>query len=656
MFHKILIANRGEIACRIIRTCKNLGIFTVAVYSDADKGSLHVRLADEAYHLGGSQPSESYLSMAKIIEVARESGAEAIHPGYGFLSERADFAELCEKSGIMFIGPSSRVIRLLGPKIQSKLEAIKAGVPVVPGYEGDEQEFTVFKNHACAIGYPVLLKASAGGGGRGMRIVNSEDELADAFDSAKREAENAFGDGRLLLEKYFESAKHIEVQILGDDHGNYFHLFERECSVQRRYQKIIEESPSPSLTEEQRVIICESARALAASVGYNNVGTVEFLYAPDGSFYFLEVNTRLQVEHPVTEEVTGTDLVELQIRISAGENISPILGVPLQKGWSIECRICAEDPQNNFLPSTGSIAIWHQFSEGLRLETGVENGSEISVYYDSMIAKFVVWGRTREEARRKMLYQLSVFPISGVKLNIQLLKAILNHSDFIHHKVDTKWIERNQNIITQDNIGAYRWLAALVSLKKILDSTFEPSYDSTLTGWRNSFYKDQWKEFEVDGEIIKLNYRHGKEEAIWVKKEDSYVLVEFMDSFRSYSWLRFGNKTYKISYLIKSTEKVDVWFMDSIGFSCKLLPRFVELESERSGGYSSPMPGEIVKILVNSGDSVVAGQKLLILSSMKMESSIEALEDGIVCEIFVNEKQFVEAGKELLRIENVVEG
>ena len=657
MFSKILVANRGEIACRVIRACKNLGIFTVAVYSDADKDSLHVRLADEAIYLGGSQPSESYLLKEKLIEAAKETGAEAIHPGYGFLSEKADFAELCEENGIQFIGPKSSVIKLLGPKIQAKLEAIKAGVPVVPGYEGEEQELAVFQKHAANIGYPVLLKASAGGGGRGMRIVRLGEELKDAFESAKREAESAFGDGKLLMEKYFESAKHIEVQVLGDNHGNYIHLFERECSVQRRYQKIIEESPSPSLSPEQRLSICESARALAASVGYNNAGTVEFLFAPDGSFYFLEVNTRLQVEHPVTEEVTQTDLVELQIRIASGENLSHIMDLPAQNGWAIECRICAEDPQNNFFPSTGRIGIWGTENNNLRLETGIENGSEISIFYDSMVAKFITWGPTREDARRKMLYQLSTFPLTGVKVNIDLLKSILKHSDFIENKVDTKWIERNQEELTQVVSNDLSYIAALASLKKILDVNYlDPAFDPSLTGWRNSFYQDQWKEIDVNGKKIKLAYKHGKNESLLINENGNYVSIEFTDGNGQYSWLRVGPKTYKVSSMYMSNEEVHIWITGSGGYICKLLPRFVELETDTKGSYTCPMPGEIVKILVQPGEKVESGQKLLILSSMKMESSIEANEAGIVKEIFVEEKQFVEAGKELLSMEDAVQG
>lgn len=657
MFSKILVANRGEIACRVIRACKNLGIFTVAVYSDADKESLHVKLADEAIYLGGSQPSESYLLKEKLIEAAKETGAEAIHPGYGFLSEKADFAELCEENGIQFIGPKSSVIKLLGPKIQAKLEAIKAGVPVVPGYEGEEQELVVFQKHAANIGYPVLLKASAGGGGRGMRIVRSGEELKDAFESAKREAESAFGDGKLLMEKYFESAKHIEVQVLGDNHGNYIHLFERECSVQRRYQKIIEESPSPSLSPEQRLSICESARGLAASVGYNNAGTVEFLFAPDGSFYFLEVNTRLQVEHPVTEEVTQTDLVELQIRIASGENLSHIMDLPTQNGWAIECRICAEDPQNNFFPSTGRIGIWGSENNNLRLETGVENGSEISIFYDSMVAKFITWGQTREDARRKMLYQLHTFPLTGVKVNIDLLKSILKHTDFIENKVDTKWIERNQEELTQVVSNDLSYIAALASLKKILDINYlDPAFDPSLTGWRNSFYQDQWKEIEVNGKKIRLAYKHGKKESLLINESGTYVTIEFTDGNGQYSWLRVGPKTYKVSSMYMTNEEVHIWITGAGGYICKLLPRFVELETETKGSYTCPMPGEIVKILVEPGEKVESGQKLLILSSMKMESSIEANEAGIVKEILVEEKQFVEAGKELLRMEDAVQG
>lgn len=656
MFNKILIANRGEIACRIIKACKKLGIYTVAVYSDSDRTALHVRLADEAVYLGGSQPSESYLVKEKLIEAAKLTGAEAIHPGYGFLSEKADFAELCEANGIKFIGPKSDVIRLLGPKIQAKLEAIKAGVPVVPGYEGEDQSLEVFAQHAQQIGFPVLLKASAGGGGRGMRIVNDANELKDAFESAKREAESAFGDGKLLLEKYFESAKHIEVQVFGDNHGNYIHLFERECSVQRRYQKIIEESPSPSLSPEQREAICESARALAASVGYNNAGTVEFLFAPDGSFYFLEVNTRLQVEHPVTEEVTQTDLVELQIRVAAGQRLSDWIGEVSQYGWAIECRICAEDPSNNFFPSTGKIGLWGSENSVLRLETGIESGSEISIYYDSMLAKFIVWGETRDDAIRKMKFQLGSFPISGIKLNTDLLSAILSHPDFVDNRVDTKWIERKQAELSALKSAAWSELASIVATKVYLDNQMELPYDTSLTGWRNSFYQNQWKDVEVNGTALKVEYQHDGNGNILVKSGEKMELVSSREGSGNQIWIQFGNRTYSARVYMESNEEIHVWLNGAGGFVCKFLPRFVESESDQQGSYTCPMPGEIVKILVQPGDKVEAGQRLLILSSMKMESSIEALEAGVVKEIFVEEKQFVEAGKELLSMEDVVQG
>ena len=655
MFNKILIANRGEIACRIIKACKKLGIYTVAVYSDADRNALHVRLADEAIYLGGSQPSDSYLVKERIIEAAKITGAEAIHPGYGFLSEKADFAEMCEANGIQFVGPKSEVIRLLGPKIQAKLEAIKAGVPVVPGYEGDDQSLQVFAEHAEKIGFPVLLKASAGGGGRGMRIVREPNELKDAFESAKREAESAFGDGKLLLEKYFESAKHIEVQVFGDNHGNYIHLFERECSVQRRYQKIIEESPSPSLSQSQREAICESARALAASVGYNNAGTVEFLFAPDGSFYFLEVNTRLQVEHPVTEEVTQTDLVELQIRVAAGQRLTDWIGDLTQYGWAIECRICAEDPSNNFFPSTGKIGLWGTENAALRLETGIESGSEISIYYDSMLAKFVVWGETREDAIRKMKYQLGTFPISGIKLNTDLLAAILAHQDFIENKVDTKWIERKQSELTLSKSDHWTKLASYVATKALLDNQIDLSYDSSLRGWRNSFYQNQWKDVDVNGNCIRVEYRHESDGSIAVKSDDEMLALRTQDGPGNQTFVQLGNRSFSVFVRQESNNEIHVWLNGVGGFVCKFLPRFVETESDQQGSYTCPMPGEIVKILVQPGEKVEAGQRLLILSSMKMESSIEALEAGVVKEIFVEEKQFVEAGKELLSMEDVIQ-
>ena len=442
MFKKILIANRGEIAVRILQACRELGIQTVAVYSDADKNALHVQQADEAIHIGPAAAKESYLNMEKIIAAAKMANADAIHPGYGFLSENASFAAATTSAGLTFIGPSAESIRLMGDKAESKIRMKKAGVPTVPGMEGLETEGD-FENAAREIGYPVLVKAAAGGGGKGMRVVTAESELPEAIESARREASNAFGDERLLVEKYIEKAHHIEFQVFGDQHGNLAHLFERECSVQRRHQKIIEETPSPLLTPELREKMGGAAVAAAKAVGYYNAGTVEFIFNPNlSSFYFLEMNTRLQVEHPVTELVTGLDLVHWQIRVAAGELFPFEQSHFTQRGHAIECRIYAEDPASGFLPSTGKLL---QYIEprgpGIRVDSGFIAGEEVTHFYDPLLAKLIVHAETRQAAIQRMQAALKEFVVHGVVTNIDFLQTVLSHPDFAYGEVTTRWVE-----------------------------------------------------------------------------------------------------------------------------------------------------------------------------------------------------------------------
>jgi 3-methylcrotonyl-CoA carboxylase alpha subunit len=458
-FTKILIANRGEIAIRIMRACRELGIRTVAVYSEADKHSQHVQFADEAIPLGDAAPKESYLNAEKLIRAALDSKADAIHPGYGFLSENASFAAAVESAGLTFIGPPGDSIRAMGDKAESKILMKKAGVPTVPGYEGLET-FAQFKKAAQEIGYPVLVKAAAGGGGKGMRVVNEESELHEAIETARREALNSFGDERLLIEKYLAEAHHIEIQVLGDKHGNLVHLLERECSVQRRHQKIIEESPSPLLTSELREQMGQAAVAVAKAVHYHNAGTVEFIFDPklaafDPStlplvagqrlqpFYFLEMNTRLQVEHPVTEAVMGLDLVHWQIRIAAGEKFPFAQANLHQRGHAIECRIYAEDPANGFLPSTGELLQFIQpQGPGIRVDSGFQAGDEVTHFYDPLLAKLIVHAEDRASAIQRMQNALREFIVHGVVTNIDFMQAVLETDDFKHGRVSTQWVER----------------------------------------------------------------------------------------------------------------------------------------------------------------------------------------------------------------------
>lgn len=448
MFNKILIANRGEIAIRIMRACRELGIKTVAVYSEADRNSQHVQFADEAVFIGSAAPKKSYLNMDVLIQAARDSQADAIHPGYGFLSENASFAAAVESANLTFIGPSADSIRAMGDKAESKILMKKAGVPTVPGYEGLESDED-FKKAAKDIGYPVLVKAAAGGGGKGMRVANSENELKEAIELAKREALNAFGDERLLIEKYLAEAHHIEIQVFGDKHGNLVHLFERECSVQRRHQKIIEESPSPLLTPELREQMGQAAVAAARAVNYHNAGTVEFIFDPQPatfdlrpSFYFLEMNTRLQVEHPVTEVITGLDLVHWQIRIAAGEKFPFTQNDIHQHGHAIECRVYAEDPATGFLPSAGKLL---QFippqGPGIRVDSGFSAGDDVTHFYDPLLAKLIVHAGNRADAIKRMQTALNDFIVHGVVTNIDYMRAVLETDDFQQGKVSTRWVE-----------------------------------------------------------------------------------------------------------------------------------------------------------------------------------------------------------------------
>ena len=444
MFNKILIANRGEIAIRVMQACRELGIPTVAVYSDADKNALHVQSADEAVHIGPAAPKESYLNVDKIVEAAKRTNADAIHPGYGFLSENAAFAAAVTSAGLTFIGPSADSIRAMGDKAESKVRVKEAGVPTVPGYEELESEAD-FEQAADEIGYPVLVKAAAGGGGKGMRVVNQEKELSEAIESARREALHAFGDERLLIEKYVAKAHHVEFQVFGDRQGNLVHLFERECSVQRRHQKIIEETPSPLLTPELREEMGQAAVAAAKAVNYYNAGTVEFIFDPDiSTFYFLEMNTRLQVEHPVTELVTGIDLVHWQIRVAAGEPFPFTQSHFTQRGHAIECRIYAEDPANGFLPSTGRLL---QFiaprGPGIRLDSGFTAGDEVTHFYDPLLAKLIVHAEDRTAAIQRLQAALKEYVVHGVTTNIDFLQIVLSHPDFAGGKISTRWVENH---------------------------------------------------------------------------------------------------------------------------------------------------------------------------------------------------------------------
>jgi acetyl-CoA carboxylase biotin carboxylase subunit len=657
---KVLVANRGEIAIRVFRTCYEMGIKTVAVFSDADKSALFVEKADEAICIGGTQASESYLLQDKIIAAAKQTGADAIHPGYGFLSENASFAKRCKDEGIIFIGPSAEVIQKLGSKIAAKEIAKSAGVPTVPGYNGDDQSTGRLKYEAEEIGYPVLIKASAGGGGKGMRIVNSANELESALEGAKREAEKSFGDGSLLIEKYFAKAKHIEFQIFGDEHGNHFHLLERECSMQRRYQKVIEECPSPSLNEELRAEMGEAAVAIARAVNYTNAGTVEFLFAPatensEAAYYFLEVNTRLQVEHPVTESITFTDLVQMQLMAAEGRVVEPRLTeefVPMMH--AIECRICAEDAENSFFPSTGKILLCNQPAlAGVRYDSGIESGSEVSVHYDSMIAKVISIGEDRAGAIQQMLYALDQYAVLGITTNTGFLKELLLHPQFVDGTFDTKLIERDftgyKKEVTEKTLHEIAVAALLYDWYSRRE--FE-AYSHSLNGWRNIFYQSQFYEVEFLGNKMRVEYRYRQSNKFDLSISGKSYTAELMGADDNQVVFQLNNHVQSF-FMARNNEDVFIHHPAAGDFKLKEVPRFTEPGNElQKGGYVAPMPGEIVKVLVKAGDKIQSGKGLLVMSSMKMETTIEAHTDGEVEEVFVTEKNFVEAGTVLLKMKS----
>lgn len=661
---KILIANRGEIACRVMRTASSMGIATVAVYSDADRDALFVKKADEAICIGGTHASESYLVQDKIIAAAKQSGADAIHPGYGFLSENASLSKRCKDEGIIFIGPSADAIIAMGSKIGAKELMKKSGVPVVPGYNGADQSIETLKKEAAKVGYPILLKASAGGGGKGMRIVHKDDELEAAIQGASREAEKSFGDGTLLMEKYFPSAKHIEFQIFGDEHGNFTHFFDRECSLQRRYQKVIEESPSPSLTPALRKAMGDAAVAAAKSINYTNAGTVEFIYIPavgsdspplgesDGVFYFLEVNTRLQVEHPVTEETTGLDLVRLQIEVAQGLPLSAKAETVKQRGHSIECRICAEDPENNFFPDTGEILFWQEPQlQGLRYDSGVVTGSKIDVFYDSLISKVISFGANRSEAILRMVNALDKTVILGITTNRDFLKELLLNPSYVDGSFDTKLIEREYTSYKKANDESATLASAIAALiYEWNERTQHEPFAHSLNGWRSLSYQPQLFEIEYAGAKLKLGYDYLQQNKFEISHGEIKYAVELVAVSENKLTIIINNHR-QTFFVAKANNQIFVQHPSEGTFRFKEVPRFTEPgASQNKSGYIAPMPGEIIKVLVKAGDKVQAGKGLLVMSSMKMETTIEAHTDGEVEEVFVAEKLFVEADTVLLKM------
>ncbi|MFT6334106.1 MAG: 3-methylcrotonyl-CoA carboxylase alpha subunit [Halioglobus sp.] len=650
----ILIANRGEIASRVIRTCNKMGIRTIALFSEADKNLPYVHEADVAVHIGNPEPHHSYLDQEKIIRVAKEHQAQAIHPGYGFLSENADFATKCKQANIIFIGPHAKAISAMGSKSEAKRLMKEHGVPIVPGYQGADQSVQKLKDEAQVLGYPVLLKATAGGGGKGMRIVRSKDGIENAVASAKREAQNAFGDDNLILEKFISKGRHIEFQIFGDQHGNIIHILERECSIQRRYQKVIEESPSPILTESVRNDMGSSAISAAKALNYDNAGTVEFIYdETEGKYYFLEVNTRLQVEHPVTEEVTGLDLVEMQIEAAQGLPLRITQGDVKSKGYALETRLYAEDPTNGFMPDSGKILKWDIPNvDGLRIETAIQNGSEISVYYDPMIAKLIVWDRDRQSVIRKMKYVLRQLVCMGIKTNQEFLHDIISSQDFAEGKYDTNYLEENYNNYSTGNRSDYKVDSALIAAT--LFHWQERRQNQTIlrglpSGWRNNFYQKQKVTYRLDGEAIQLHYGFNGDTAKMSISERPYDVLFIESDDSSISFYLNGTR---LKYSLREENQQIFTHNENTGqLKFELVERFpTKKKGKIEGSYEAPMPSQVMEILVKEGDTIKEGDGLIVLSSMKMENLITATQDGTVETIYVEENTNIESGKILLKI------
>jgi len=665
MFKKILIANRGEIACRVIKTARSMGIATVAVYSEADANARHVRMADEAVLIGPAAARESYLLGERIIQVAKQTGAEAIHPGYGFLSENEDFAEACAKAGVVFIGPPASAIRAMGLKAASKALMEKAKVPLTPGYHGDNQDPAFLAAQAESIGYPVLIKASAGGGGKGMRRVDAAADFEAALTSCKREARNAFGDDDVLIEKYILNPRHIEIQVFGDTHGNCVYLFERDCSVQRRHQKVLEEAPAPGMTPERRAAMGRAAVEAAKAVGYVGAGTVEFIATQDGQFYFMEMNTRLQVEHPVTEMITGLDLVEWQLRVAAGEPM-PLTQEQLEiNGHAIEARIYAEDPDRGFLPSTGRLLHLSPPAQTdcIRVDTGVEQGDEITPHYDPMIAKLIVWGADRRQALARMRQALAQYRIVGVSNNVDFLARLVAVPSFAEAQLDTGLIEREQNLLfpPAGAVPSDVWmLAALAELlreqrlaeKKAAQSPAPHSPWQALDGWRLNGRAARRLAFrlgddvqEVGVEVVPGGHR--------LTVGALQVVARGALGPDSELQAQLGDRRLRAA-VVPSGERRQVFF-EGRSWSVSLVDTLhVGGEGEEvEGGLRAPMPGKVIALSVAPGTTVEKGAPLLVLEAMKMEHTIHAPHKGVVKVFRFAPGDQVSDGAELLDFEGV---
>jgi len=668
MFDKILIANRGEIAVRIIRSCRQMGIAAVAVYSEADRRSRHVQQADEGVYIGGAPAQASYLDAEKIIDAARSTGCRAVHPGYGFLSENAAFARRVAEAGLVFIGPPAEAIALMGDKIASKELAVQAGVPVIPGHAGELDDEDQARAAADTIGYPVLLKPAAGGGGKGMRIVRAPDDLAAALAASRQETRKAFGDSRIFMERYIEQPRHVEIQIMADASGQVVHLGERECSIQRRYQKIIEESPSPAVSGALRQRMGKAACDLARQAGYVNAGTVEFVLDARGEFYFLEMNTRLQVEHPVTEAVTGLDLVALQIRVAAGERLPVAQEDIAPRGWAMEARICAEDPARGFIPSTGMITRYAEpKGNAIRVDSGIQTGSSVGVYYDSLLAKVICHGRDRDDARLRLIEALNGYHIEGVVTNTDFVNSILCHPEFAAGNLTTGFIAQHfeggqPKHPPEERVFELAALTAALIYHVRLAAVQESlrPMASRIGGEKAPAREHRYfvRAGEEALEVLLEGPVDGRRWTIRVGSHTYTVVTPEFEFYRRRLKLVIDDQVHRFrvrledSFIYIAFSGITRLFEIYTPKEWALMPYMPDRAAAGADNVLvCPMPGLVVRVAVKEGERVFRGQTLVVLESMKMESDVASPVDGVVAEVLGTEGQAVEAGDELIRFE-----
>jgi len=672
MFDKILIANRGEIACRVAATARRLGIRTVAVYSDVDAQSLHVAVCDEAIRIGAAAPRASYLNGAAIMDAAKRAGAQAIHPGYGFLSENETFAADCARAGVVFIGPPPAAIAAMGSKSAAKTIMARAGVPVVPGYHDDDQDPALLAREAARIGFPVLIKATAGGGGKGMKVAASAAEFAGALASAQREAKASFGDDRMLVERYLRAPRHIEIQVFADTHGNVVHLFERDCSVQRRHQKVLEEAPAPGMDAERRRAMGDAATAAAKAIGYVGAGTVEFIAEQDGTFYFMEMNTRLQVEHPVTEMITGLDLVEWQLRVAAGEPLPAAQSALAIHGHAIEARIYAEDPDRGFLPSIGRISHWRMpvAGNGVRVDTGFREGDDVSPFYDPLLAKVIAWGEDRARARAALLNALDQCEVTGVTTNVAFLERVVAHHAFASGRLDTGLIDTNRDALLAPASAApdRAWIAAALSEYQAIERAARASSAGAADPYSPWHAADAWWNGTATHRIAITLADASGQRTVTVKPNDDgsvslggdvearTVRADTRDGRLFVAAQRGGAPDVEANFAASVVRDGTVLHVFSPAARARLSRvdplAHADDEAGHPGHLAAPMSGTVVAVMVKPGDSVEKGAPLVVLEAMKMEHTIAAPTAGVVVAVNYGVGDRVAEGADLVDVED----